>query len=482
MKYSRFQITALAASLILIIVFGLNAWLLLFAQIPTAVLLLVFLVELLLLLTLVWVMYSVLQLRLFRPLSRLRDQFKLLAYGDADHQCDLPAQHFLGDLPDIAQDLGQALVRERHQTALAIDAATTNIDRRKARLEAILHDLSEGVIVCSPGHQIILFNQAASFLLRDAGTLSLHRKIGSFLPSGLIEQKFDDLLKLYQTDATRRIVEFDYSGMEMPAVRLRLNLIIEPDHSCNGYVLTLSGHGKTVYLPGQYHRSVLTDRPEFYDFSLFERDTAIEEPNRPLSDLTFVVFDTETTGLRPSKGDEIVQISGVRIVNSSILEKEEFDSLVNPGFPIPRSSIRFHGITDDMVTEAPSVTDVLKQFHAFAEGAVLVAHNAAFDMKFLKMKEGVCNITFNHPVLDTLLLSFVLQPSHSAHTLDAIATRFGVQIPIEARHTALGDARSTAEIFVRMLRTLPHHGITTLNDAIHASNQVFEIRRLQDQF
>lgn len=135
-----------------------------------------------------------------------------------------------------------------------------------------------------------------------------------------------------------------------------------------------------------------------------------------------------------------------------------------------------------MVANAPPAVEALKQFHAFADGAVLVAHNAAFDMKFLRLKEKECGITFNHPVLDTLLLSFVLQPNHSAHTLDAIATRFGVQIPVGARHTALGDARSTAEIFVRMLDSLPHHGIATLNDAIQASNQVFEIRRMQDSF
>ena len=229
-------------------------------------------------------------------------------------------------------------------------------------------------------------------------------------------------------------------------------------------------------------QSILKDRPEFYDFSLFDRDTSLDQLDVPLSDLTYVVFDSETTGLRPSQGDEVVQISGLRIVDKRILVDESFDELVNPGFPIPPASTRFHGITDDMVAEAPPVAEVLQRFAEFTAGSILVAHNAAFDMKFLKLKEESSGVSFDNPVLDTLLLSFVMQPNHSAHTLDAIAARFGIEIPPEARHTARGDALSTAEVFLRMLDTLPSQGILTLRHAIDATNQVFEIRRMQEQF
>jgi len=218
-----------------------------------------------------------------------------------------------------------------------------------------------------------------------------------------------------------------------------------------------------------------TSRPEYYDFDLFQTtDQSCALDDRLLSNLAYTVFDTETTGLSPSEGDEIIQIGATRCINGKLLRQESFEQLVNPGRLIPKATIPIHGITQDMVRGKPDIAEVLPAFHAFAQDTVLVAHNAAFDMKFLQLQEAKTHIVFHHPVLDTLLLSAVVHPSQASHRLEAIAARFNINVL--GRHTALGDAMLTAEVWLRLIPLLQAMGIFTLRQAREAAQKTYMAR------
>ena len=216
-------------------------------------------------------------------------------------------------------------------------------------------------------------------------------------------------------------------------------------------------------------------RPEFYDFDLFQQPGQTPQiANRMLGELNYTVFDTETTGLNPQGGDEIISIGAIRAVNGRLLHTETIHQLVDPCRPVPAESIKYHGIEDQMLKGMPTIEKVLPFFHRFARNTVLVAHNAAFDMRMLQMKEKATGIQFINPVLDTMLLSAILHPAHHDHTLDTIAKRLGVNLT--KRHDALGDAIATGEIFLKIIPLLNEKGINTLKDALIASQRTYYTR------
>ncbi len=216
-------------------------------------------------------------------------------------------------------------------------------------------------------------------------------------------------------------------------------------------------------------------RPEFYDFDLFDQSSqSPEHDNVPLTMLSYTVIDTETTGLDPSGGDEIVALGAVRIVNNRLLRYETYEQLVDPKRLIGTMSETIHGISQEMLRGQPAIEEVLPQFHEFCADTVLVGHNMAFDMRFLQLKEAGTGVRFTQPVLDTLLLSEVLHPNQSSHALEASAERLGVTVV--ARHTALGDALVTGEVFLRMIPLLEARGIHTLGDAREASQKTLHAR------
>jgi DNA polymerase-3 subunit epsilon len=228
-------------------------------------------------------------------------------------------------------------------------------------------------------------------------------------------------------------------------------------------------------VPRQRRRIPMASRPEYYDFDLFKNaDAAKGLAGQRLTELSYTVFDTETTGVEPSAGDKIISIGAVRIVNGRLLKQEIYEQLVDPRRSVSKESVRIHGIKARDLAGQPTLPEVLPAFHRFCEDTVLVAHNAAFDMRFLELGEAETGVRFTQPVLDTLLLSAVVHRNLQDHSLEAIAERLGV--PVIGRHTALGDAMVTSEIFLKLVALLAERGIATLGQALDASRETYYVR------
>jgi DNA polymerase-3 subunit epsilon len=233
---------------------------------------------------------------------------------------------------------------------------------------------------------------------------------------------------------------------------------------------------KPARTPDARARLDIASRPEFYDFGLFERHAGSATDNdRDLGELSYTVFDTETTGLDPEHGDRIISIGAVRIVNGRLLHNDTYERLVDPQRAVPASSTAVHGLTTAMVRGQPTIDAVLPTFDRFSSDTVLVAHNAGFDMRFLALERARADLPATRPVvLDTLLLDAAVHSDHADHSLEAIASRLGVDVL--GRHTALGDALVTGEVFIRLVALLRARGVRTLGEAVAASRATLHAR------
>ena len=403
-----------------------------------------------------------------------------------------------------------ALARQRDalqvHIAEEVTRASRGIEQERNRLAALMSELTQSVVVCNLDGRILLYNRRAQLQFRTlsdaphltAGVdlLGLGRSIYRVFDREPVAHALEQVQRRLTRGAAQPTAEFVTATRSGQLLRVQLAPVRAVDDGpdakptaeaaatpvINGFVLMLDNFSQQVsqVLPqtGPLELTeadvpldpfaVLGDsRPIYYDFDLFaRRDVDPSQGEQRLVELSFTIFDAETTGLDPTR-DEIIQIGAVRLVNGKLLRGEHFDQLVDPRRAIPAPSISIHGITDERVRGQPTIGEVLPAFHRYARDTVLVAHNAAFDMRFLQMKEATTGVSFDQPVLDTLLLSEVVHPSQDSHRLEAIAERLGVTVM--GRHTALGDARITAEVFRRLVPLLADRGIHTLGQAVTAA-------------
>ena len=377
-----------------------------------------------------------------KPIEGLAAGARVRAHTDVDDDIEADAAKYLGDLAPALSAVHKRLASEIQTSTEAVANRTARLQSQRDQLLQILSDMPVAVIVARADHSIVLYDGQAAELMERECPARLNGSIFDYLDENSIRTA---LATLDDQHADRN--EIGLKGCSGAIYK--------------GHIRKFSGDtGYTLMLEPMAPDAA---RPLVYDFDLLDKETSDNLNQTALRDLTFVVFDSETTGLDPVS-DEVVQLGAVRVVNGKIVQGEVFNTLVNPGRPIPPGSTAVHQVSDAMVLDAPLFDAVCRDFHRFCENAVIIAHNAPFDMAFLRRQSKGTKISFDHPILDTVHLSAVVFGGSAEHTLDALCERLQVEIPVEVRHTALGDALATAEALVAMIPVLEGRGLTTFAD------------------
>ncbi|WP_044477824.1 exonuclease domain-containing protein [Paenibacillus antibioticophila] len=182
----------------------------------------------------------------------------------------------------------------------------------------------------------------------------------------------------------------------------------------------------------------------------------------PLHQLKTAVFDLETTGFHYHYGDEIISFGAVK-VDGNQPSGEEFYSLCKPACSIPERIVELTGITQEMVLEAPSLLQTLRDFMSFVDDRVLIAHGSAHDKAFLDVALWkTTKAHLGHRVLDTMMIAQKLEPERKLSSLDDWLRVY--EVPLLRRHHALEDSRMTSGLWISMIEKLRERGIVTLGD------------------
>ena len=242
--------------------------------------------------------------------------------------------------------------------------------------------------------------------------------------------------------------------------------------------IAITDHGVVQAFPDAMNAIGKSDLKVIYGVEAYLIDdlgSVVTMPRGQSLDDTFVVFDIETTGLS-KETESITEIGAVKVVDGKIIDR--FSTFVNPERPIPAEITKLTGITNEMVADAPVITEILPKFLEFCQDAVLVAHNANFDTGFIRLNaERKCGIEVKNTILDTLELSRALLPELKKHKLDIICEKLGVSL--EGHHRAVNDAEATAEVFLKFIDMLVEKEIYKVDDINVFSSQTVNYKKLK---
>ena len=242
--------------------------------------------------------------------------------------------------------------------------------------------------------------------------------------------------------------------------------------------IAITDHGVVQAFPDAMNAIGKSDLKVIYGVEAYLIDdlcSVVTMPRGQSLDDTFVVFDIETTGLS-KETESITEIGAVKVVDGKIIDR--FSTFVNPERPIPAEITKLTGITNEMVADAPVITEILPKFLEFCQDAVLVAHNANFDTGFIRLNaERKCGIEVKNTVLDTFELSRALLPELKKHKLDIVCEQLGGSL--EGHHRAVNDAEATAEVFLKFIDMLVEKEIYKVDDINVFSSQTVNYKKLK---
>ena len=393
----------------------------------------------------------------FSPFKRNPDDPNLLYGRDFD---DDPIE-----LSTVVGEMGEITFRGK-----VIEFDTREIRNEKTIVMFAVTDFTDTIMV-----KMFVRNEQLPDVLGDI-------KKGAFLKiKGVTTiDKFDGELTIGSVTGIRKISDFTESRMDTaPEKRVELHChtkmsdmdgvsevvdILKRAHEWGHKAIAITDHGVVQAFPIANHFIEGLDKDDPFkviygvEGYLVDdlQDVAVNEKGQSLND-TYVVFDLETTGFSSIK-DKIIEIGAVKVENGVITDK--FSTFVNPKVPIPFEITNLTGITDDMVMEAPDIETILPQFLEFVGDAVLVAHNASFDVSFIEQNCRYQDIIPDFTSVDTVAMARILLPTLSKFKLNVVAN--ALHISLENHHRAVDDAGATAEIFVKFVEMLRARNIKTL--------------------